>query len=449
MKRIIFLLSILSVALSFSVFAGISGDWNTKVAGLEIIFHISESESGKYISTMDSPMQGAFGLPMESVSVKGDSITLQMPLLKISVEGVHDPARDIIEGTFIQNGYSIPVTMSRVASNASSTKPLRPQEEAIPGCNYKEEEVTFKNNDLTFAGTLTIPHGETKGVIVLVSGSGSQDRDETILEHKPFAVLADYLACNGWASLRYDDRGVGGSSPGKETDTTFDFAEDALSALEYLAHREEFKKMPIGLAGHSEGALIGMIIAANHPDAISFLISLSGPGLPGKDIMIQQNRLLAIASGADTKTADDVESSAKGLYDLYNMFSSSEELTSAISSTLSRNNVANADQQLKLLTSPWFIKFVTTDPAEFMQKIKCPVLAIAGEFDAQVEPESSLSTMQKTIGDIKCVTIPRANHLLQQSEKFVGSTDYYSIQETISPEALKAISEWLDSLSER
>ncbi|MDZ7716434.1 MAG: alpha/beta fold hydrolase [Balneolaceae bacterium] len=291
MKKLILTYSFLLIA--SSLFAqDITGQWNgvLNVMGsqLELVFHIEETDNG-YSATFDSPDQGAMGIPFSSASFSDDTLRLAASNISATYKGVLKA--DSLIGTWSQGGQSFPLNMSR--NEVKKEEPKRPQEPEKP-YPYYEEEVTFKNekDSLTLAGTLTIP--EKTGsypAVILISGSGAQNRNEEILGHKPFLVLADHLTRNGIAVLRYDDRGTAESTGDHSTATSKDFAQDVISAIEYLQSREEIDSDNIGLVGHSEGGLIAPMVA-NDTDDVAFIVMLAGPGVPGKEISLMQARTL-------------------------------------------------------------------------------------------------------------------------------------------------------------
>lgn len=428
LKRYIALLS--ASALTLSGLTLSAEDWKANLMGLDIIIHV-DSRTGTV--TMDSPNQGAFGLKCDVDMLDADSISFSIPNIMLKYTGKR--SGNNITGTFSQNGMSLPLSFE-LQNNI--------QRDTIPE-GITEENVVFNNGDISLAGTLTQPKEECKGVILLLNGSGLQDRDEYIFGHRPFRTMAHYLASAGWASLRYDDRGVGGSSAGKKTDTTFDYASDALSAQKYLKGIKEFQNKKIGIIGHSEGALIAMINASGYPELTDFIISINGPGLPGKDILISQHKLMSLASGMDEQEADNVAATAASIYECYSS-DSEKEIREKLLPIIKDNKNIDPEKQLDILLMPWMVTFIKTDPATYLKNIKCPILVLAGEYDAQVEPTANSSAIKNAAPQAEVKIIDRANHLMQQSPAFLGSTDYAGIKEDISEVALKAITDWLATL---
>jgi hypothetical protein len=300
--------------------------------------------------------------------------------------------------------------------------------------------------------------------VILVSGSGAQDRDESIFEHKPFAVLADYLTKCGIIVLRVDDRGVGGTGTdgSPNDDTTADFTTDVRSGLAYLRSRKEVDPKRIGIIGHSEGALIGTIVAAEDP-SIAFLVLLAGPGVPGHEMLSLQSEKIARASGASAAAIADLQSLQSRIFSIIRNHPNIEagkrearEILFAEYAKLTedeRKSVGSAEafaeQHSAVIGIPWFRYFITFDPRTVLARVQCPVLALTGEKDLQVPPEQNLPAIKKALlqGRAKDVTakeLPSLNHLLQTA-KLGLVTEYGEIEETIAPLALTEVSDWLTS----
>ena len=448
---------------SLSVYAqDISGKWSgiLKVQGIQlrIVFNITQTENG-YSSTMDSPDQGATGIPVTSTGYEDSLLKLKLSNLGIKYEGTLNKENAFV-GTFTQNGQSFPLTLTK--GEVEKEKVIRPQEPIKP-YSYYSEEVKFENvkDKITLAGTLTLPRKE--GVfpaVVLITGSGPENRDEEMFGHKPFLVLSDYLTKNGIAVLRFDDRGTAESTGDFKTATTFDFVKDVESAVEYLQTRKEIDKSHIGLIGHSEGGIIAPIVASE-TKGISFIILLAGPGIRGDQILLMQQELIGKAQGISDSDIDRIRAINKTAFDMIlksnNNDSLKVELTNYIKQTIKDNpdfdmpSGMSEDDYIKLqvnkLTSPWMITFIKYDPSLTLKKVKCPVLAINGEKDLQVSAEANLSAIKKALekGGNKDVTVkelPGLNHLFQECK--TGSPDEYAtIEQTISPIALKEIRNWI------
>lgn len=422
--------------------ADFAGHWKGKVANLPIVFHIAHDS--EWSATLDSPMQGAKDIPCGKVSVKGDSIDIDMSALRANYKGVIAQDDKSITGTFTQ-GMSIPLTLTRTtAETAQLNRPQEPQ----PPFVYNVKEVTFQNGDLTFAGTLTTPFwGKKHKAVVLVSGSGAQNRDEELMGHKPFAVIADFLTRHGIAVLRYDDRGVGGSSRGSADDTTLDFATDAMAAINYLKTRNDIDTTHIGIVGHSEGGLIAVIDAATHPDDVDFIVTLAGPYVSGRDILIKQNHLIAEMAGTpmSAQQAKDIEAMFDAIYNSTDSLQLATQLNEIMSAT-GNHSVEEINNTIKAMTSSWYVAFVKLNPEKYLSQVKCPVLAINGTWDFQVDAEQNLGLAQKMLPTATIKQFEGLNHMFQPAPTRQASMNYGAIETTISEQVLKAIADWINKL---
>jgi fermentation-respiration switch protein FrsA (DUF1100 family) len=441
----------------------IEGIWEGKIevfgTELTIVCHVSVTPEGSLIATIDSPDQGVTGIPVEQITLKENNLSLQIPSIGGFFQGKVNEDFTLIEGAWQQLGTSFNLSLHRVEK---SIVIIRPQEPKKP-YPYNEEEVKYENKvaGITLAGTLTLPDGGGLfPAVVLISGSGPQDRDEAIVGHRPFLVLADYLTRQGIAVLRFDDRGVGESEGNFDLATSEDFATDVLAGIAYLKNREEINSKQIGLIGHSEGGLIAPMVAAHSSD-VGFIVLMAGPGLRGEEILYLQSALISKATGTSEeeiirnrrfneraytliKEEENQEIVAEQLYqilmDYFNELSKEEK--DKIGDIEAYINV-----QMQSLLSPWFRYFLIYDPAPTLSKVKCPVLAINGEKDLQVPPSENLSAIEEALieggnKDFVIKEFPGLNHLFQTAE--TGSPDEYArIEETISPVVLKYISDWI------
>jgi pimeloyl-ACP methyl ester carboxylesterase len=337
----------------------------------------------------------------------------------------------------------------------------RPQEPEPP-FPYKEEEVTFRNmvENFYLAGTLTLPDGEGPfPAVVLITGSGAQDRDGTIFMHKPFKVIADYLTRNGIAVLRYDDRGVGKSQGSMNEATSLTLADDADAGVEYLINRPEIDTRKIGLAGHSEGGLIAPIVASRNNN-IAFIVSLAGPGVRGYEILLKQARDILEVSGTDEKEIEESLNINKHLYQLVidepDTRKFAKEALDWYGRELDRQGTGPDERKDKMgafaegivtINNPWMRYFIATDPRQFWSRIKCPVLALNGEKDLQVNYEENLPAIKAALKEggnrkVKTVALPGLNHLFQHAETGAPG-EYLNIEETFSPEVLTLMTSWI------
>ena len=456
--------SILLIALFWSFLCNaqdITGAWNSilNVQGtqLRLVLNVSQNNSA-YEATLDSPDQGAMGIPITSITFSNDSLNFEILNLNASYIGQLG-SDNMIKGTFTQGGISFPLDWSR--EQVEKVKPNRPQEPKEP-FPYYSEEVSIENakDALTLAGTLTLPSKEGKHpVAILISGSGPQNRNEELMGHKPFLVLADHLTKNGIGVLRYDDRGTAESTGEFSTATSRDFANDVHAIIKYLKTRDDIDHAHIGLIGHSEGGLIAPMVASETED-IDFIVLLAGPGITGYDILMVQSELISKANGLQGEILDTELKLLKGILDIAVSEASVDSKKTQIadyldveldkSSQLLQNNMSK-EQLIKRAQnqygSAWFQYFLVYDPTTSLEKVKCPVLAINGEKDLQVPPKENLSAIEAALkkGGNQSITIkelPTLNHLFQEST--TGSPlEYEAIEQTFAPVALEVVSNWI------
>jgi len=436
----------------------ITGEWNgtLSVQGvkLRLVFHISRSVSGLE-ATMDSPDQGAKGLPVKTVSYSAPTLKLALPNLGIEYEGILGQD-GVIDGTFKQGGMSFPLKLSK-----EKVVLKRPQEPSKP-YPYIEEEVVFTNKKagIKLAGTLTIP--SKTGVypaVVLISGSGAQNRDEELMGHKPFLVVADYLTRRGIAVLRYDDRGTAASGGDFSKATSADFADDAEAALDYLKTRKEVITDRIGFAGHSEGGIIAPIIAARRPKDVGFIILLAGTGVRGDSLLLLQSETILKVSGTDDENIRSAQNLNRKIYRMVAQGVDSAAIRKEIAKSMAGTGQSEGatatiiESQISRLSTPWFRYFIKYDPVPTLTKVKCPVLVMNGEKDVQVPAGINTKAIEKALkqGGNNQVTVklfPRLNHLFQECQTGLPD-EYSSIEQTFAPEALETMSKWIETLSKK
>jgi hypothetical protein len=403
---------------------------------------------------MGSPDQNASGLRVDEVIRSGDSLKLEMKSLKAGIEGKFSADHTTFTGTLNQ-GASFPIVLRRVVDKSDLNPSPRPQNPVKP-YPYREEEVIYDNKtaDVQSAGTLTIPPG--KGpfpAVVLITGSGPQDRDETLLGHKPFLVLSDYLTRRGIAVLRADDRGVGKSTGNFSAATTADFATDTEAGIAFLKTRAEVNPKKIGLIGHSEGGIIAPMLAARNHD-VAFIVMMAGTGLPGDEILASQAQLLSEAAGASHAAAEKNAAKERELLALVKQEHKGKDdaaLEKQIREKLA-GNVPDAalGAEIQKLNSPWVRYFIAYDPSIALEKVACPVLALNGEKDIQVSPKQNLPAIRKALEaggnkNFETVELPGLNHLFQTA-KTGAVSEYAQIDETIAPAALDKIGSWLEKV---
>ena len=440
----------------------ITGQWNgvlkVQAVQLRIVFHITKMDSA-YSATMDSPDQGAKGIPVTTTSFENPKLKLEVKNAGITYEG--ELKDNIIEGSFKQGTLSTQLNLTR--DTAFQTALKRPQEPAPP-YPYYTEEVSFINTkaNITLAGTLSLPKKEgVYPAVILISGSGPQNRDEEVFGHKPFLVIADYLTRNGIAVLRYDDRGVAKSTGSFQTATSADFADDVESAIAYLKGRKEIDKLKIGLIGHSEGGMIAPMVAARSKD-VHFIILMAGTGLRGDQVLLLQQELIAKASGVPAAAIEKGKVTNGKAFQMIVHATDNEQLktdltnylTQIINDSTSGITVPNGmsreqfiSLQVNQTMSPWMQYFIKYNPATALEKVKCPVLAVNGANDLQVAPNENLDAIKAALakGGNKNVTIkvyPNLNHLFQESATGLPA-EYGTIEQTFSPTVLEDMSKWI------
>jgi pimeloyl-ACP methyl ester carboxylesterase len=429
----------------------IDGDWlgtlDTGMGKLRVVLHIISTEDG-LAATMDSPDQNAKGIPVTSLTRSGSSLKFDVKSVGGSYDGRIAADLGTFTGTWTQLGKSWPLPLKRV-KQASELELRRPQNPVKP-YPYREEEVSYKNPeaDIALAATLTIPTGEGPfPAVLLLSGSGPHDRDESLMGHKPFLVLADYLTRSGIVVLRADKRGVGKSGGDYSKAVMTDFASDAIAGVRYLKTRGEVDSHRIGLLGHSEGGVEAPMAAARNPD-VAFVVLMAGPGVPGNQLLPEQMRLIEKAAGkSDAEIAKDT-ALQRDILALVDKDKDDSALDKDLREKLAgKVPEAQMGMQIKAVSSPWFRGLLTYDPAPTLSQLTCPVLAINGEKDVQVPPEQNLPVIRKALEsagnkNYEVDELPGLNHLFQTS-KTGGIGEYSEIEETMSPVAMEKVAGWI------
>ncbi len=421
--------SIVLTMLAFTANAQ-EGAWNGELdvmgSKLPLVFNFSPNGC-----TMDSPSQNAKGIPAEKTVTDDGTIKVTVGMIGATFEG--KMADGEIKGTFTQNGYPLPLTLK--AGKLAVKRPQTP----VPPFPYKEESVSFTNAGYTFNGILTLPENYTKDtpVVLMVTGSGQQNRDEELFEHKPFAVIADALARQGIASLRYDDRGWGDASVKFMNFTTDDFRQDAAAALPLL--RKRFNK--VGILGHSEGGTIAMMLAAE--GKTDFIVSLAGMAISGKETLVMQNRQAMSVLGLPKETVDTYcNSISKALDEIASGKKASEINIDGMPEALKPITIKSLQQA----DTPYIRHFLNIDVSELLSKIKCPVLALNGTKDTQVDCTANTIQLERGLTNCKHTIkkVDGVNHLFQHCT--TGNViEYQQIEETIAPEVLQTITGWINS----
>ncbi|MBA3805697.1 MAG: alpha/beta hydrolase [Acidobacteria bacterium] len=441
---------------------GIEGIWlgtlDANGVKLRLVLKVSKGPGGKFRGMLDSLDQGANDLPIDTLSFDAGRLRFEMRALGASFEGTMNKDGTEISGQF-QQGGSLPLIFKRTDKVPALNRPQEPQK-PFP---YDEEEVVYENkrDGIKIAGTLTRPRtGGPFPAVLLITGSGSQDRNETIMGHRPFLVLSDYLTRKGIAVLRVDDRGVGGTSVGTPNDTDENFVADALAGVEFLKTRKGINPKQIGLVGHSEGGMIAPMAAVESKD-IAFIVMMAGLGVPGDRLILLQNELLSKAEGA----GDESRAQSRVMYtrifailkEEKDNAAAMKKIQAALEQQLGQMTEAQKqafapikaiiDAQTGMYVTPWFRFFLLYDPRPVLIKVKCPVLAINGERDLQVAPEENLAGIRDALKaggnkDYTIIQLSALNHLLQTS-KTGAVSEYLTIEETMSPTALETIANWI------
>jgi pimeloyl-ACP methyl ester carboxylesterase len=435
------------------------GKLNVGAVQVRLGVNLSIDNTGKMNTLLDSPDQNAFGIKTDTTIIFGDNITIKAKKLMASYEGKMVRGDSLINGKWTQAGQTYDLNLKKLVKPIVLKRPQEPK----PPFPYKSEDITFLNEkaNIELAGTLTIPEG--KGpfpAVVMVTGSGAQDRDEALMGHKPFLVIADYLTRNGIAVLRYDDRGTAKSKGIFATGTSFDFADDAEAGLMWLRKQPLIDVNHVGIAGHSEGGLIAPIVASRNKN-VDFIILIAGPGLTGKEILLAQSELISEKSGLKQ---EEIIKSHKLNNEIYDAIINEKDNTKALAAAKKfmvdaiKNEtslteaektaqISTIDPKLAPLVTPWFRTFMIIDPKDYLTKTQCPVLALNGTKDVQVPYKADLEAIDKylKIAGNKHYTIMKiegVNHLFQHADTGLP-TEYANIEETFAPEALKAMSDFI------
>ena len=402
-----------------------SGELNIQGIKLPLVFNFTDDGC-----TIDSPSQGAKGIKAEKSITPEGKLKVTAGMIGASFEGTME--EQTITGTFTQNGMSLPLTLK--PGEQKNNRPQTP----VPPFPYITEEVTFSNGDITLNGTLTLPEGWDKNTkaVVMVTGSGQQNRDEEIFDHKPFAVIADALARKGIASLRYDDRGWGNKAIRFTDFTTDDFKQDAAAGIDLL--RRKFKT--VGVIGHSEGGTIALMLASE--GKTDFVVSLAGMTISGKQTLLNQNIDALRSIGLQEET---VEKYSEVISDIFDKVAAGQDIDEYLKGAENMENFKPIiDHAKKLLTSPYMRHFITKDIHNSLPNIKCPVLALNGKKDTQVAYKQNLEVLENGLTNCSHETVAydNLNHLFQHCTN--GSiVEYHQIEETISQEVLDKIISWI------
>lgn len=442
---------------------------------LSIVFRVRPDtfQAGKLTGDWDSPDQGGFNFPIGRVDyISRDSVLFLLP----SIGGQYRArlVGDSLHGVWVQSGMPVPLRLHRTDTSGMTVKPKRPQVPAKP-YPYREEEVLYRNADssIQYSGALTFPKsGHSFPAVILITGSGQEDRDETLFGHKPFLIIADYLTRRGIAVLRVDDRGIGRSTGEVRRATSEDFAKDVMASIRYLKSRPGIDTTKIGLVGHSEGGLIAPMVAAQSRD-VAFMVLLAGPGVNGRETLASQvrhggllsgysdtavNALVALngqlaAFSMDMRSLDrDLLEGVDEVFRNWKKTQSPETLHTLDLDTEQKSN-AYLRSFMSRLRQPWMQFFLHYEPSTALKQVKCPVLALNGSKDWQVDAAVNLAAIKQALeagGNRQYETrvLPGLNHLFQTAQTG-ASSEYAQIEETFSPEALRIMGDWIVQQAEK
>jgi uncharacterized protein len=436
--------------------APVEGTWQgaLQTHGMRLRFqlHVGHDTEGQLVAALDSIDQSVSGLPAIRVSQKESAFHFEVPAVAGVYDGRLNTAKNQLTGRWSQTGADGENLDFKRGDQPVELR--RPQNLPKP-YPYSEEEVSFTNRaaNVALAGTLTIPKGTGPfPAALLIAGSGPQDRDGSLANHKPFLVLADYLTRKGIVVLRYDKRGIAKSTGAPDAATTIDLSDDAEAGLAFLKQRKEVDPAHIGLIGHSEGAIIAPLLAGRSKD-VAWVVLLSAPMTRGEETLLSQSELIARAGGL---TDPQLEASLEfdhAAYDLVRQEKDTSKLIEKITALVKDSGLdaalppAALESQLRMLTSPWFRFFLDYDPQPNLKNVKCPVLALYGQKDLQVPAKVNLPMLREVLEqagnhDVDVRELPDLNHLLQHA--YSGApAEYAAIEETISPEVLQIITDWV------
>jgi pimeloyl-ACP methyl ester carboxylesterase len=434
----------------------VEGLWQGAVEthGMRLRFqlHISHDPQGALIAALDSLDQGVTGLPANHVTMKDSVFHFEIPSVAGVYEGTLNLARNAMAGKWSQTSAD---NLQLNFQRSDQTLELRRPQTPVRPFPYVEEEVAFAGgaNDITLAGTLTLPKGAGPfPAALLIAGSGPQDRDESLASHRPFLLIADALTRKGIAVLRYDKRGVGKSTGNPDTATTLDLAADAQAALAFLKSRKEIDGSRIGLLGHSEGAIIAPYLAGHTKD-VKWVVLLAAPATTGEQTLLNQSELIGRAGGLSEDQLDASLGFDQAAYALVRKEKDPNVLAEKLVGLVKDSGLdaalppAALETQLRMLASPWFRFFLDYDPLPNLKSVSCPVLALYGQKDLQVAAKSNLPLVRQAFHDslntqAEARELPDLNHLFQHA--YTGTpAEYAAIEETFSPDALALTVDWV------
>jgi len=437
---------------------------------LDLSVRLEDGGDGARRGTISIPVQGVADAPLSAITDDGEALhfTFEVPGAPARFELTRDGAE--ARGELAQGGHRMPLSLRLAAPGEDvAVGPPRPQTPEPP-YPYQERHATWPvpEDGVTLAGTLTLPEGEgPHPAVVLITGSGPQDRDETIFGHKPFLVLADHLSRRGVAVLRFDDRGVGESTGDAAAVTLASNTRDARASLTWLRSQPGIDPARVGLLGHSEGALHAARVAADAPEEVAFVIALAGHGVPGDALLVAQLEAILGAEGAEQDTIAEAARAQRAVLDAMLAGGEVDALRALIAPHVEAQLAAAAgdepvneearraavEAQLAAVTSAWFQDFVRTDPAEVWSRVRCPVLALFGALDTQVPAEANRAALADALAkggnqEVTATVLAGLNHLFQPATTG-GLSEYATIEITLAAEALHAVATWLEGVTAR
>lgn len=445
------LISMVLILLAQTFYAQeIIGPWQGEldIQGMKLPLILHVNKDGENLkSTLDSPKQGAKDLAVSKTEFVNNELKFEATNLGVSYKGTLKDGK--IEGTFSQGGMQLPLTFVK-STGENKTVFNRPQTPKEP-FDYKTEEVTFVNpiDKNTLAGTISIPKNfkNSDKILVMITGSGKQNRDEELFGHKPFAVIADDFAKKGIATLRLDDRGIGGSSKGKDDDTSANFATDISTAVDFLV-KKGYKN--IGLIGHSEGGMIAPIVSTTNKN-VKFLVLMAGPGTQLDELLLKQNESAGKLAGMSDKDLAEAKIGNQKIYNFIKNYKGNNYETD-LKNFMTENfkgkmTDAEINQTVNQTKKNWFRYFIKFNPDHYLSKIKIPVLALNGSKDFQVPAKDNLAAIKKSLTkagnkNFEIAEMEGLNHLFQEC-KTGAFSEYADIEQTISPKVLEKMSSWI------
>lgn len=420
----------------------VGGDWHgaIEIPGqpLDIAVHVT----GVDAATIDIPAQGVQGLALEDVVFEAERVEFAIP--DVAGDPVYHGTRhgDRVDGEFTQSGQAFPLHLQQGPLEIS--RPQEPQ----PPLPYRSEDVAYRNGDINIAGTLTAPEGEGPfPAVLLITGSGAQDRNEELRTHRPFLVLADTLTRAGYAVLRTDDRGVGGTGGQNAQATYEDMVTDVEAGVGFLGDRDDIDTERVGLLGHSEGGYLAPVVAAKPDSGVAFTMLMSGPAVSGGDVLIEQNRMLYESAGASPEEVDRQTAFTTEFVALVRSgdLAAADELSRKHNESLPPEQRA-PDGQLADMLTPSMVSLINYDPAPALSAARVPVLAFFGGKDVQVPATQNEQPMRDLLAgnpDATVRTFDGLNHLMQPANTGLPG-EYATIETTIDPGVLDYVTGWLD-----